>query len=606
MTYRRTIEVVNNVLAVMKPPSRQTVSQWADEFRVLSPESSASPGRWKTSVVEYMREPMDTIGDPRVTRVVIKAGAQIAKSELLLNVIGYIAHTDPSPMLMIQPTIKAAEDFSKERLAPMIRDTPVLAEIFHDPNSRDTDNTIAGKAFTGGKISLVGANAPAGLASRPIRVVVCDEVDRYPPSAGTEGDSIRLAIKRTTAFWNRVVVLVSTPGAKETSRIEPAYLEGDQRVRHCPCPDCGEFQPLVWDQVHWQPGRPETAAYTCAHCGSLWSESQRKRAIQAGEWRAQAPFNGVASFHVPGLISMLAPLSDGVREYIETRDDPAQHQVWVNTFLGEVYEDKGKRVDAIGIKDNAEEYETPVPEGVTVITAGIDVQDDRLEIEVVGWGDGHESWSLDYKVFHGDPTVSPVWNELGAFLRQTYVHPSFGELIIRAACLDTGYHTQQAYRFAEKTARVFAIKGIGDTITGKPVIGKASKSNRANVPVYPVGTFTAKELVMNRLRIEMGKPGCCHFPIERDDEYYRQLTAESLVSRTHKGFVKKEWIKNRSRNEAFDCRVYATAAIELLGVNLESSRRVMIREATRAETVEKPVQSNKRRVRYADRWKDWQ
>ena len=274
------------------------------------------PGRWRTRVVEFMREPMDCISDPRTREVVIMAGAQVAKTEVILNTIGYLIDYDPSPMIAVQPNLDMMKAFSKDRIAPMIRDTRVLSKRVQDAKSRNADNTISQKTFPGGHLTMIGANSPAGLASRPIRAVFFDEVDRFPLSAGTEGDPVKLAIKRTTTFWNRIIVMVSTPTVKDGSRIEKAYLSGDQRERWCPCPHCGDKHVLKWKNIQWSDGDPHSAEYICPDCGCAWTDAQRINSVRQGEWRAKRPFKGIASFHVPGLISPFVSMAEAVTDFL--------------------------------------------------------------------------------------------------------------------------------------------------------------------------------------------------------------------------------------------------------------------------------------------------
>jgi phage terminase large subunit GpA-like protein len=403
-------------------------------------------------------------------------------------------------------------------------------------------------------------------------------------------------------------VLVSTPTITGASRIWSAFEEGDQRRRWCPCPDCGAYQVLTWAQVHWQPGRPETAAYTCEECGSLWDDTARNAAVRAGEWRAGAEYTGVASFHIPGLISPFLQLADAVREFLESKGNPERLKTWTNTFLGETWAEQGERIDVHELAERAEHWEHSIPEGVTLLTAGIDVQENRIECEVVGWGDDDVSWSVDYKVIHGDPKASAVWQELTSYLRQSRTHPLFGDIIIRAACLDTGHHTTDCYQYAKATQRVFAIKGIGGE--GKPILGKPSTANVLKIPVFPVGTMTAKDTVTGRLKVAAGEAGYCHFPAGRDIEYFKQMTAEEKVKRYHRGFPKIEWVKMRTRNEAFDCRIYATAALELLSADLKALRRAALRDyAARVlppatDEASKEKNATKRgRVNWATKWK---
>lgn len=597
--------LVRKALATLAPPPKYTVSQWADARRKLSSEASAIPGQWRTSLVEYMREPMDCVSDPRCSRVVIMAGAQIAKSEVLLNVVGYLIDYDPSPIMMVQPTLEMAEAFSKDRIAPMLRDTPCLAEKIGE-NSRDSNSTIRQKMFPGGHLTLVGANSPSSLASRPIRAVLFDEVDRFPTSAGEEGDPISLAIKRTATFWNRVVFMVSTPTNKGASRIEAAYEEGDKRVRMCPCPDCGHHQQLRWSNVKFSDRKPESARYMCEECGSLWTDAQRIVAVRRGFWQATAEFTGIASFHVPGLLSPFATMADGVREFLEAQGDPSRLRVWVNTYLGETWEEEGQRLDSHSLMARCEEYESRVPDGVTLLTAGADVQDDRIELEIIGWGDGHESWSIDYRTFYGDPSAPGIWAEVRAALKQVFVHPRFGEMTVRATCIDTGGHyTKNVYDFVRQTDRVYGIKGMPGE--GKPLVGRPSSNNYGKISLFPVGTHTAKELVFARLRAKDGEVGYCHFPAGRTEAYFDGLTAEKLMTKYHKGFKHTEYVKFRARNEPLDCRVYGTAALELLNVDLRAQRMAQEsaarRRAAEAEEPRPKEQKAQKQSGFVNRWR---
>lgn len=556
-------------MAILTPPPDLTVSEWADASRRLSPEASAEPGSWSTARAEYQRGIMDAVNDPAVSNIVVMSSAQIGKTEICNNVLGYHIDQDPAPILVVQPTLDMAQAWSKDRLAPMLRDTPVLQGKVADPRSRDSGNTTLHKVFPGGHITACGANSPSSLASRPIRIVLCDEVDRYPVSAGAEGDPISLARKRSATFWNRKLIMVSTPTVKGQSRIEQAFSESDQREYFVPCPDCGEFRTLKWANVHFDKEAPETATYVCEDCGSAWDDAKRLRAIRRGEWRAQAPFKGTAGFRLSALYSPWMSLEDGVRDFLEARKQPATLRVWINTYLGETWEEEGQRVDDIGVSERREDYGETLPSGVVIITAGIDVQDDRLEMEIVGWGRNEESWSLEYKTIYGDPSSAIVWGELDTHLRKTYFHVRGVELPIRSACVDSGgHHTQSVYAFckAREGRRVFAIRGVGGE--GKPLVGRPTINNAQRVKLFPVGVDTAKELVYSRLRITEPGPGYCHFPASYDDEYFRQLTAEQLVSRYHKGFLRREWQKIRPRNEALDCRVYALAAYSLLNANM--------------------------------------
>ena len=556
----------------MKPPPKLSISEWADEYRQLSSESSAEAGRWSTSRAEYQRGMMDAVSDKTIETVVLMTAAQIGKTELINNVVGFHISQDPAPMLVVQPTLEMAQTWSKDRLAPAIRDTPALSAKIKDPRSRDSGNTTLHKVFPGGHVTACGANSPSSLASRPCRVILCDEVDRYPLSAGTEGDPIALAKKRSTTFWNKKIILVSTPTEKGASRIEAAYEESDQRRYYVPCADCGEEQELKWANVRWQDGDPKTAEYICEHCGTCWGDAKRFQAIRYGRWQATAEGDGkTAGFHISALYSPWTALEDIVRDFLASKSDPMRLKAWVNTTLGETFEEDGERIDEFSLFDRKEDFGETLPAGAVVLVAGVDVQDDRLACEIVAYGKGEESWSIYYEEIYGDPSGPQLWQDLDFILSQTFTHPEKGDMIIRSTCIDSGGHyTQQVYNYVKLRAgrRIFAIKGIGGE--GKPIIGRPSKNNIGKINLFPVGTDTAKELLFARLKIDEPGPGYCHFPLDRQEEYFRMLTAEKKVLRYFKGRPKREWVKTRQRNEALDCRVYAMAALQVMGINIEA------------------------------------
>ena len=553
----------------LRPPPDLKISEWADEFRRLSPEASAEPGSWDTGRAEYQRGIMDSFNDPTVREVVVMSSAQIGKTEMLNNLVGYHVSQDPSPILVVQPTLDMAQTWSKDRLAPMLRDTPSLSNLVKDPRARDSGNTTLHKIFPGGHITACGANSPSSLASRPIRVVLFDEVDRYPVSAGSEGDPVSLGKKRAATFWNRKILMVSTPTNKGASRIEMSYEESDQRKFYVPCQHCAHEQIMAWSNVKWDEGKPETARYVCQECGAEWDESARLRSIKQGKWIATADFNGIAGFHLSAMYSPWTPLADGVRDFLEAKKQPATLRVWVNTYLGETWEEQGDQVDDHDLSQRAEDWGDIVPAYGFLLTAGVDVQDDRLEAEIVAWGKDEESWSIAYTTIHGDPSGPAVWRDLDDFLGQQFEHEYGERLIVRATCIDSGgHHTQSVYKYVapREGKRIFAIKGVGGE--GKPMVGKPSKNNIGKIKLFPVGVDTIKYELFSRFKIDEPGPGYCHFPTGRDMEYYKQLTAEKIATKYHKGFARREFVKTRTRNEALDVRVYAKAALALLNVNL--------------------------------------
>lgn len=582
----------------LKPPPKLTVSEWADSFRKLSPESSAEVGAWHTSRAEYQREILDAVSDPSIESVVIMSCAQVGKTEMLLNLIGYHIHQDPSPILLVQPTLDMAQTFSKDRLAPMLRDTPVLQGKVADPKARDSGNTTLKKNFFGGHITMCGANSPASLASRPIRLVLFDEVDRFPVSAGAEGDPIDLARKRAATFWNRKEVAVSTPTIRNASRIEALFENTDKREYHVPCPDCGHHQVMRWSNVHWTDENPDTAFYACDECGGAWDDAARYKAIRKGEWRATAPFVGRAGFRLSGLCSPWTPLSSAVADFLQAKKLPETLRVWVNTYLGESWEDDGERLDDFQIASHREDYTSDqLPKEVVFLTAGVDVQDDRLEMEVVGWGRDEESWSVEYKTFFGDPASAQVWADLDSYLTLQFSTEDGRELGIKAAAVDTGgHHTQAVYKFCKPRLgrRIFAIKGVGGE--GKPIVGRPSTNNHIKCKLFPIGVDTAKETVYSRLKIKEIGAGYCHFPKHYNDEYFAMLTAEKVVRKYHKGFHRREWIKVRPRNEALDCRVYALAALSIVGVNVNIIAQRSMKAKANDDLDEKPKPKVRRKM----------
>jgi len=554
------------------PPPDWTVSEWADRTRRLSSESSAEPGQWRTSRAEYQRGIMDAVNDANTEQVILMTSAQIGKTEALNNVVGYHIDFDPCPMLVIQPTLDMAETWSKDRLAPMLRDTPEIGKKV-TTGAKKSKNKILHKSFQGGHVTIAGANAPASLASRPVRLVLCDEVDRYPASAGTEGDPVNLAIKRTATFWNRKILLVSTPTVKGISRIEDAFEQTDKRFYHVPCPHCGHEHRLTWANVRWNEDYVQgTVHLVCPECDGQITNAQKNAAIRRGRWIASAQFRGKAGFHLSELYSPWRTLAEIVADFVDAKGSPEKLQVWVNTSLGETWEEGGKVFDENELMGRRESYASPVPARALILTAGVDVQPDRLEIETVGWGAGEESWSVDYHVINGDTDIpegsagSP-WTDLTDYLRQTWQHESGQGVTVSYTFIDSGgSNTQSVYNYVKrhKGGRTFAIKGRGGD--GVPIVGapnrKRSGKLKRSVDLYIVGVDNAKSVVMKRLEIDSPGPGYCHFPADRDIGWFRGLTAEKLVTKYVKGRPKREWtVVSGRRNEPLDCRVYAFAAL---------------------------------------------
>ncbi len=560
------------IAKTVEPPKKLTVSEWADEYRQLSKEASAEPGKWVTDRAPYQREIMDSISDPLVDTVVVMTSAQIGKTELLLNIIGYYVHYDPSPILLLQPTLEMAEAFSKDRLAPMIRDTSVLSERVGDAKAKNSGNTLLHKTFPGGHITMAGANSPSSLASRPIRAVLADEVDRYPVSAGTEGDPLMLATKRTTTFWNKKKVYVSTPTIKGASRIEMEYEDSTMEEWNVYCPSCGELQPYEWGRINF-----DTVTMTCKYCGCIHKEHEWK--AKKGKWIAKFHERKKRGFHLNEMASPWKRWSEIIEDFKQAKRSTETLKVWINTALGESWEERGDGQDEEVLFDRREEYGCQVPEGVLVLTAGIDTQDDRFEIEVVGWGEDEESWGIQYKVIYGDLHKAEVWNELDEYLKSEFEYEDGRKIRISCACQDSGGHfTQEVYKFTKprEVRRVFSIKGKGGESV--PFISTVSRNNREKAALFTIGVDAGKENIISNLKIDSEGPGYCHFPSEYEKgygiDYFKGITSESLVVRMVNGVGKAQWVKKSGvRNEPLDVRNYATAALRILNPNWESLKR---------------------------------
>lgn len=571
----KTLKLFKKVAKVLEPPKKMTVSEWADNYRMLSAEASAEPGRWRTDRAPYQREIMDSVADKDNETIVIMSSAQVGKTEILNNIIGYFMDYDPSPILLLQPTLEMAEAYSKDRLAPMIRDTPALNGKVGDAKARNSGNTLLHKTFPGGHITMAGANSPSSLASRPIRILLADEVDRYPASAGTEGDPVNLAAKRTTTFWNKKKVYVSTPTEKGISRIEKEYEESSKEEWCLPCPICGRYQPLTWGQIKF-----DDVTMECKFCKERFTEFEWKSG--KGQWIAQDKNNDgkKRGFHLNALASPWERWENIIKEFLDAkRKGKDTLKVWINTFLGESWEDQDGEIDEIdSLVKRRFNYECEIPNQVLVLTAGVDVQDDRLEVEVVGWGVGKTSWGIQYKKFYGDPGQDAVWNQLDSYLSRTFYYKNGEGLCISCTCIDTGGHyTDETYRFCKhrEYRRIFGIKGNGGD-DNKPFIGKATRSNRASIALFHINVDKGKETIISRLKLKFeDNPGYCHFPIEEEkgynEDFLMGLTSEKKVKKYIKGVAKYEWKKKSGiRNEPLDLRNYATAALEILNPDLET------------------------------------
>ncbi|MCL2344779.1 MAG: phage terminase large subunit family protein [Desulfobulbus sp.] len=576
----------------MAPPPSMTVSQWADDRLYLSPEDSAEQGKYTSARAPYQRGIMNAFNEEGVEEIVVMSSAQVGKTLIFKSVVGYHIDVDPAPILVVLPTVEMAETFSKDRLAPMIRDTPVLRGKVSDAKSRDSGNTIQKKNFPGGHVTMIGANAPAALASRPIRIVLCDEVDRYPPSAGTEGDPVNLARKRTITFRRRRrVALFSTPTVKGHSRIERAWKKSDQRRYNVPCPHCGHLHALRWENVSIIDDDPATARMVCPSCGGLITDADRMAMLDAGQWVKENPDSRIPGFHINELYSPWRSFAGVAADYYAAKGNPEEEKTWWNTSMGEPFEGVGEHADAAELAKRRENYDADtVPDGVLTVTVGGDVQKDRIEAEIVGWGAGDESWGIEPVVLTGNPADPDVWQRLDELLATARFTTTDGRVLrVAGCCIDTGHFTQQVYEFATPRAsrNIWGIKGKFGPYPVWPKRVTRSKKYRGHT-VRLIGVDTAKDTIYSRWQVAEGRPGYCHFSVAYDD-WFAQATVERRVTKLDKrGNEVRTWVNPPgARNEGTDCRTYAYAALQ--GLKIE--RRLVLAKRSVEAAIEPPEPS---------------
>lgn len=596
-------KAMRKALAGMTPPDDLTVTQWAETKRRLSAESAAEPGPWRTERTPYLREPMDAFTDPKVRHIVMVAASQVGKSEFLNNCIGYIIDEDPGSILFIHPTTIDAQEYSKLRIAPMLRDSPALRQKIAAPKSRDSHNTILQKAYPGGILTMCGSTEAHALASKPIRYVFGDERDRWATSAGNEGDPWDLAMARQTTFYNAKAVEVSTTTIKNASAIEAAYYTGTMERWNSKCPHCGEYHEIRWSDIrfeydeiivsHKKTYKVKKVYYTCPGCGCISTEAEMKRA--PAKWIAENPEaygQGTRSFWLNAFVSQWASWESIVLKYLNALGSTKKMQVVFNTCFGEPWEDRGDIEDEDSLLARREDYgkdkngePVELPPGVLVLTAGVDTQDDRMEYEIVGHGFFGETWGIEKGIVMGRPDDDATWNKLDEVVFDRVMRFENGVgLRVSMSFVDEGGHFTQSVRAqcnARISKKVFCIKGMPGQ--DKPYISPPKKQkifvNQIAVGTcwqYQLGVDSGKEIIMDNLRVQTPGQKYCHFP-KRDDygsAYFAGLLSETKVYDPNK---KQPWswkkIPGHERNEPLDCRNYALAAFKALPKNLDEIDR---------------------------------
>lgn len=578
---------------LFKPRYVGNVHTWAESHRII--QMGPVPGKWVSR--PYQQPPMEAMTQRGVEAVMYLAASQGGgKTEIALNAVGYFMDAEPSAIMVVEPTLDMADALSKDRIAPMIAASPVLSKKVQDPRSRDSGNTTRHKVFTGGHVTMVGANSAAGLSMRPVRVVIFDEYVRYPLSAGTEGDSIRLATARTFAYailGLAKLLFTSSPGRMD-SRGHQLWLTTDQCEYMVPCPACKHRQVLKWAQVKWAKDKigahlPHTAVYQCEKCGANWDDATRWAAVRAAPgasptgdpYEATAEFHGWKGYRLPGMCVLGSKLSSFVKQWLEAQGNPELLRVFVNTVLCEWENVGGEAIDETGLLARREEWKLPkgreLPYGVAILTVGIDFQGDYAEYEIVGWGRGEESWSIEHgKIYGSVKDDASVFDDIDKLLARGFTHAKGHKVFIRAASLDSGYATQAVYKYCKPRITrvlpngqrqfVFCIKGRSEH--GRPLWPETGASGKktdlgTKVNLWTLGVDAGKDQVMARLSIVEPGPGYCHFPLTRLLDYFLGLTAERCRMEIRAGVERRVWsLKTAGQpNEPFDCRVYAYAAL---------------------------------------------
>lgn len=592
-------ELLKATYELFRPPRRRTVSQWADENRILVSESCSEAGRWRTDRAPYQREIMDAFTDPKIYEIDVMASAQVGKSEIQLNMIGEAVDEDPGPMMYVQPTKEMAEDYSKRRIAPMISACPTLREKFYAAKGKDSNNTISMKLFPGGSLAIIGANSPTDLASKPIRYLLCDEIDRFPDSAGTEGDPIALAERRTETFrHNRKIVKCSTPTIKGKSKIEKAFMKGTQEEWRTECPQCKSFSFIRFDDIRFdreefrdEDGKKDwivtNARWRCPVCQREIPEAEAKRL--PAKWFARNPkalANGIRSFRLSAFMSPWSDWRDIALSFLHAKDDPQLLQVFHNTMLGESWELRESNSEPQQLYGRREHYNAQVPTGVLVMTMGVDTQDNRLEYEIVGWDRDEQSWGIQRGIIPGRPDAPGVWEEIDNLLEQEWEMANGMTLRISATFVDSGGHfTSDVYRQCARREmrRVFAIKG--EPGEGKAYVRLMKKEKDAPKGTrFMIAVDSGKEAILYGAGVEEPGARFMHFPVGDDRgydlEFFRGLLSEKQMLVRRRGQNVITWEKVHERNEPLDCRNYARAAYKFFHWDFTKVEKILRGEDT--------------------------
>jgi phage terminase large subunit GpA-like protein len=604
------------LIQAAQPDPIETLSEWADNHFIL-PSWSAEPGEWRTSRTPFLREILDCLSPRHPCReVIFMKPTQIGGTSVGEIWMGYTIHRSPASMLIVEPTLDFASKLSKQRIAPMIENSPVLRGLVREARERDSKNTILAKEFTGGMLVVTGSNSGPGLRFMAAERLFLDEIDAYN-IIEKEGHPIDIVENRTDSYSRYKIYKCSTPLLAETSMIEAAYQASSQGLYNVSCPFCDHALVMKWAGLIWPKDQPEKAAYECEQCKAMIPEHKKTRMMEQGIWvHARPEIMEARGFTLNSLYTPFGwkkSWSFLAKKWVKInhKNDRAARQVFINTCFAETYAEEGEKIEPVGLMARREDYPAPVPAGVLVLTASIDTQDDRLEAKIKGWGLDYESWAIAYKIFHGSPAQHDVWNQVETWLAQTWTHESGLAMRVQLAGVDTrGHHTKAAYEFVKRCGKVRAVALAGVNGSGYPIVSRPSKKNLGKVSLFPIGTDTAKDEIFARLKITEFGPGYMHFPTlpEFDDEYFAGLASESRKPKYVNGIlVGTVYTKLRSRNEPLDLEVYNLAMLTILNPNMEVIAGNM---KSRAEALAggkeapAPIEKRRRRSGWTKGWRE--
>lgn len=582
----------------LMPPPMLDLAEWSEENIILSREDSAAPGKYIPWAFQI--EPMQVMSPKNpVEKVCIIAASQTLKTRLMLNFLGYVIDVDPGPVLFVEPRGADAEALSKDRVTPMIRDTPCLRGKVADAKSRDSANTIDHKKFPGGHISFGIATSPSSLAMRPIRYLFLDEVSRDEYRNSSEGDPVSIAEKRTVTFWNRKIIYASSPGDEGTCRISQLFSHSDQRQWHIPCPHCGHEQVLEWSGIVWSRGGqpieythhgqrcqmviPDTKPmYRCAECNDLIAERYK---LEGGRYIVTNPDGKYPGFRVNALVTPVRTWADIVQDYVQAEGKPSMMKVFYNTVLAETWQEKGEAPDWEKLMARRSQWAAgTVPHGGLLLTAGVDVQNDRWEAFVWAWGRNRQCWLVEHKVHYGKFSEQSTKDALTLWKSQSWTHVAGASMTLARLAIDSGHETNEVYAWARtQGSDVLVIDGrqhLTGNVVGAPSyvdVTVGGKRYRRGMRLWPIDTWKLKNELYGRLNLplegETKPPGWVFLPDWAGPELCKGLVAEQIVRRIVKGYPKLSFEKVFPRNEPLDCWVYARAAAANLEIDRFSERQ---------------------------------